>query len=115
MKDKFPVTLSGFPKPPSRNYAGSHFLMSHSLACGRKRVFAALEPLLRHQGPWGVGPLGDGVALETVGDLQSQVIWNIGKICLLPLSSSSRAITVIMHIHKYISLILMQIFFDSDI
>lgn len=85
------------------------------LACGGKRVFAAPEPSLLHQGPWGVGPLGDGVALETVGDLQSQLIWNVGKIYLLPLSSSSWAITVIMHIYKYTSLILVQILFDSDI
>lgn len=55
------------------------------------------------------------MARETVSDLQSQLMWNVGKICLLPLSSSSWAIAVITHIDKYISLISMQILFDSDI
>lgn len=50
-----------------------------------------------------------------MGGLQSQLICKAGEICLLPLFPSSWAITVIMHVIKYVSLILMQILFDSDI
>lgn len=60
-------------------------------------------------------PLGSGVGLKGMVGQESQLICEVGKICLLPLFSSSGAITVIMHIIKYVSLISMHILFDSDI
>lgn len=63
----------------------------------------------------GLCPLGRGVGLKRMVCHQSQLVCEVAKICLLLLFSSSGAITVIMHVIKYVSLILMHILFHSDI